>query len=697
MPATPRRPVENQYHGQTVVDDYQWLEDWSDPEVRAWSEAQNTQARAYLDRIPGRDAIGARIEELTRSLSPGYSQLRFAGGRFFAIKDQPPKQQPFLVTRDSLEQNATETVLVDPNSIDPSGSTHIDFFVPSPDGALVAVSMSEGGTEDGTVYVFDTATGERLPDSVPRVNGGTAAGSVGWCADGKAFYHTQYPRPGERPEADLSFYQQVYLHQLGTPAEADTYSLGREVPKIAEIALLASSDGRYLLAAVKNGDGGEHAFWILDSSEGGDSWKPVAGFEDECVGARFGTGEDRGLYLLSYKDALNGKIIRLPLPAARLSEADVLVAESEVAIVNFRPAASRIYVKDMIGGPAQLRIFDLEGSSLGMIPVPELSSINGMLVAEDDTLFFQRESFTEPGAWYRFDPATGRVTLTALEMRSPADFSDIEVRRELATSKDGTRVPMSILMRKGTPLDGSAPLILYGYGGYGINMAPSFRPARHAWFDQGGIYAIANLRGGGEYGEAWHRTGMLTRKQNVFDDFIACAEHLIEQRFTSRDRLAIEGGSNGGILMGAMITQRPELFRAVVTHVGIYDMLRVELDANGEFNITEFGTVEDPGQWKALYAYSPYHHVKDGAASPSVLFMTGANDPRVNPLHSRKMTARLQAAGTPPPRILLRTSSTTGHGGGTPLSARVAQLADVYAFLCAELGVDYREGGSGPR
>jgi prolyl oligopeptidase len=685
--------VENEYHGKVVVDDYQWLEDWSDPAVREWSEAQNTGAREYLDRIPARPAIRDRVDELTRSITPAYSQLRYANRKFFAIKDQPPKQQSFLVTRNSLEATASEKVIVDPNTIDPSGGTSIDFYVPSPDGRLVAVSMSQGGTEEGTVSVFDTATGERLPDSIPRVNGGTAGGTVAWTADGQAFYHSQYPLPGERPEEDLLFYQQVYFHKLGTPSEADTYALGRELPKIAEITLLVSDDGRFFVADVKNGDGGEHGFWLHDSSEGSGEWQRVAGFEDECVGARFGAGSDRGLYLLSYKGALNGQILRLPLPAARLAEATVVVPESEAAIVNFRPAASRLYVKDIVGGPSALRMFDLEGKFLGPIPLPELSSVNGMLIAGGDELFFQRESYTEPGAWYRFDPATGEVELTALEMRSPADFSDVEVRREFATSRDGTRVPINVLMRKGTPLDGTARLILYGYGGYGINMAPYFRPARHLWFEQGAIYAIANLRGGGEFGEAWHRAGMLTTKQNVFDDFVACAEHLIEQGFTRTDRLAIEGGSNGGTLMGAVITQRPDLCRAVVSHVGVYDMLRVELDPNGEFNITEFGTVKDLEQWKALHAYSPYHHVEDGTAYPSVLFMTGANDPRVNPMHSRKMIARLKAANASPYPVLLRTSATTGHGGGTPLSARVEQLADVFAFLCQELGIDYQEGG----
>jgi prolyl oligopeptidase len=347
-------------------------------------------------------------------------------------------------------------------------------------------------------------------------------------------------------------------------------------------------------------------------------------------------------------------------------------------------------VRDVVGGPAQLRIFDLKGKPLGTVPLPEICSVGGILHSEGDRLFFQRESYTEPAGWYEFDPARGAVAPTALLMRSPADFSDIEVRRELATSKDGTRVPINILMVRGTPIDGTAPLILYGYGGYGISLSPGFKPERRLWFDQGGIYAIANLRGGGEFGEAWHRAGNLTRKQNVFDDFAACAEHLIEKKYTSPERLAAEGGSNGGLLMGVAFVQRPELYRAVVSHVGIYDMLRVELSPNGEYNTTEFGTVKDREQLKALHAYSPYHHVVDGARYPSVLFMTGENDPRVDPMQSRKMTARLLAATGSGRPILLRTSAATGHGGSTPLSARNEEAADAYAFLVKELGVDYR-------
>jgi len=295
---------------------------------------------------------------------------------------------------------------------------------------------------------------------------------------------------------------------------------------------------------------------------------------------------------------------------------------------------------------------------------------------------YRTTAYTEPPTWYRWETASGRAAKAALSVPFPIDFSDVEVVRDQATSKDGTRVPMTILHRKGLKLDGNNPTRLSGYGGYGISMTPAFNPGLKTWLDHGGVEVIANLRGGAEFGEEWHRGGNLIRKQNVFDDFIACAERLVSAGYTNKSRLAIEGGSNGGLLMGAALTQRPDLFKAVVSHVGIYDSLRVELDPNGIFNVPEVGTVKDPEQFRALYAYSPYHHVRDGAAYPPILFLTGANDLRVNPMHSRKMTARLQAAGA---RTLLRTSAASGHGIGTSLDERIEQEVDVLAFLFDQL------------
>jgi prolyl oligopeptidase len=315
--------------------------------------------------------------------------------------------------------------------------------------------------------------------------------------------------------------------------------------------------------------------------------------------------------------------------------------------------------------------------------------VNQVVPFEGNDILYSNVSYLEPSAFYHFRAESGETKKTGLATPSPVDFSNVEVVREFATSKDGTRIPVNILFPKGTKLDGKNPAVAYGYGGFGISMTPAFSPVRAVLFEHGFVYAVANIRGGGEFGDAWHLQGNLKNKQNVFDDFAAALRHLIDRGYTSPETLAIEGGSNGGLLMGATLTQHPELVRAVVSHVGIYDMLRVELSPNGTFNIPEFGTVKDPDQFWALYAYSPYHRVKDGQRYPAVLFLTGANDPRVDALQSRKMTARLQAANTSGEPILLRASSNTGHGGDTPLSERIEQTVDVYSFLFDRLGVSF--------
>ncbi|PYL23257.1 MAG: S9 family peptidase, partial [Verrucomicrobia bacterium] len=314
-----------------------------------------------------------------------------------------------------------------------------------------------------------------------------------------------------------------------------------------------------------------------------------------------------------------------------------------------------------------------------------ISAVEEMLALQDNSLLFRDVSYTQPAAWFHCARGKTEPVETALRTTSPVSFADIQVTREFATSKDGSKIPLNIVFRKGMKRDGQNPTLLYGYGGYGISMSPNFEFTRRLWFDRGGVYVVANIRGGGEFGEDWHKAGNLTKKQAVFDDFAAAAVYLIKAKYTRPEKLAIQGGSNGGLLMGAMITQHPDLVRAGVSSVGIYDMLRVELAPNGAFNVTEFGTVKDPEQFKALYAYSPYHHVVDGTKYPSILMMTGANDGRVAPYHSRKMTARLEEANKSDNPILLRTSSSAGHGIGTALSERIKQLADMYTFLFAQL------------
>jgi prolyl oligopeptidase len=706
-PDAPKRPVTDEYFGVTVTDDYRWLEDWDDPAVKQWSAAENARTREYLDHLPARAAIKDRLKQLIGGGSASYLNLQFRAGMLFAEKYQPPQQQPMLVVLRSADDPGSARVIFDPNSASAKGSLAMDFFVPSFGGKYVAAALSQNGSEDASAHIFEVATGKELADVVPRVNFATASGSIAWKADSSGFYYTRYPQGDERPGEDANFYQQVYFHKLGTDPKLDIYIVGEEFPRIAEIKLHTSDDGNWLLASVANGDGGQFAHYLMDADG---KWTQITHFEDGIVSVKFGV--DPALYLLSRKDAPRGQILRLPLSHLALAEAKIVVPQTpggaaetdRASIEDFVPAWDRLYIVDIIGGPSRVRIFGRKASQgggqrgappvfepAGEIPLPPISSVGQVVPIGGDALFFT-STYLNPPTWSRFDAAAGKAFPTALVQTSPIHFDDAEVVRDFAISKDGTRVPINIIRRKGTRLDGSNPTLLYGYGGYGISEEPYFLGASaRLWLDQGGVYVDANLRGGAEYGEEWHLTGNLTRKQNVFDDFLACAQYLIDQKYTSPAHLAILGGSNGGLLMGAAFTQRPELFRAVVSEVGIYDMLRVELDPNGAFNVTEFGTVKDADLFKALYAYSPYHHVKDGTAYPAIYMPTGENDHRVNPMESRKMIARLQAADSSGHPILLRTSSNAGHGLiGASVDEAIEQGADLYSFLFDQLGIQYK-------
>jgi prolyl oligopeptidase len=377
------------------------------------------------------------------------------------------------------------------------------------------------------------------------------------------------------------------------------------------------------------------------------------------------------------------------LPGKSLNQATVIIPEGTAGIEWFTPSEDLLYVEEIVGGPSRMRVFNSEGQARGTVPIPDESTVDEAVETGGGGAALVIEQWSSPPKWQTYSPGQKALGATALVTTAPTSFADMEVRSVSATSKDGTKVPLTILMRKGTKLDGTAPTIIYGYGGYGVSQRPGFSPTLRVWLDHGGIYAEALIRGGGEFGDAWHEGGKLTKKQNVFDDFYACARWLGDNHYTSPAHLACRGGSNGGILMGAMITQHPDLFRAVVSSVGIYDMLRSEAGPNGQFNVTEYGTVKDPAQFAALYAYSPYHHVVQGTRYPAVLFTTGSNDPRVDPMHSRKMTAALQAASASGLPILLRAEKGTGHVG-SPLKVRNELTADVFSFLFGELGVKFR-------
>lgn len=692
-PKTEKKPVTDTYHGVQVSDDYRWLEDWNDKKVKDWSDAQNAHARKFLDGIKDAGKIRERITKLLADESPEYEALTSRTGKLFALKHQPPKQQPMLVWMPSADEPEKEKVILDPNVMDKDGGTTMDWFVPSPDGSMVAVSLSSGGSESGDVHIFDTESGAKYDDVIPRVHGGTAGGSLAWDEGGSGFYYTRYPRKGEREGRDMDFYQQVYHHLLGTPTENDSYEVGKDFPKIAEIELSTSMDGKFVLATVADGDGGKFAHFVRIPSESlsldRGTWKQITKFEDRVTKASLRSWPY--FTFLSLNSAPKGRIGILPVMGGDLSMADYIVPEQDFVIDSFRRTQSYLWVLGHKGAPSEVQLFNVRGDVEGYISLPPCSAVGGLEPTTDGHALMQMESFTEPPAWYHVSFSDVTPRKSKLAKTSAADFSDCEVVRETATSLDGTKVPLTILKRKDTKLDGNNPALLWGYGGYGVIISPAFSEPLRLWLDQGGVYALATIRGGGEFGDDWHHQGNLEKKQNVFDDFAACMDRLVELKYTNPQKLAIEGGSNGGLLMGAMITQHPEKFRVCISHVGIYDMLRVELSSNGEFNITEFGTVKNKSQFDAMYAYSPYHRVKDGTKYPSILMMTGANDPRVDPMQSRKMVARLQAAGGSKNPVLLRTSANAGHGIGSSLSQRIERHTDRFAFLMHELGMSYKQ------
>jgi prolyl oligopeptidase len=679
-PPTPRRPVTDSYHSIKVTDDYRWLEDFDNPEVKQWSAAQNKISRGFLDALTGRDAIARQLRLIFQPHKATYDLIDERKGIFFAQKSDPQHQHPVIVTLASLDDLASEHVVLDPDAIDPKHLTAVDFARPSVDGRYLAVSLSQSGSESGDLHVYEIASGKPLPDLVPQVNYATAGGDAAWNADGTGFYYTRYPRDGERPAADMHFYQQVYFHKLGDKPENDSYAIGKEFPRIAEIALHASQDGRYITASVAIGDGGDHEHWILAP---GHPWRQLARVSDNIKALVFGYHDD--IFLLSKDGARHGKVLHLGV-SEPLAEGKVIVPESQTVIEFVSAGQSGLFVNSLAGGPSEVRFFPSGEKSPVLIALPPVSS-GGCYCPGGGAPVCYLGSYLDPGGFYHYDVRTQKLTPTALRIAPPVPLDDFEAVREFAISKDGTKVPLNIIRRKGLVLDGSHPTLLTGYGGYGVSQSPFYPGPLVVLLEHGVVLAEANLRGGGEFGEDWHEQGKLTKKQNVFDDFYACARYLIDHRYSEPSKLGILGGSNGGLLMGAAFTQHPELYRAVVSMVGIYDMLRVELSPNGAFNITEFGTVKEADQFRALYAYSPYHHVRNDTQYPAILMTTGDNDARVDPMQSRKMTARLQATQTRQP-VLLRTSSAAGHGIGSSVDEEVDLWTDIDAFLLQELGAE---------
>ncbi len=682
-PVAAVRPMRDTYHGVVVEDRYQWLEGET-PEVKAWSDGQNVWARAKLDAIPDRAAIRTEVAAIIDAPRTTHFALQAAGGKVFALRKSPKKEQPELVVITDVDHPDKATVLLDPTA---GGGAHrsVDWFVPAPDGKRVAVSISENGSEVGSLHLLDL-TGKELEPALPNVQRPTGGGDVAWSADGKGLYYTRYPAKGEVHAEEPDFWMQVWFHEIGKPVSGDRYEAGKDFPKIAEVRLESDARGR-VMASIQNGDGGLHRHLVRDAKG---KWAMLADWEDRVPFAGFADNGD--VWMVSRKDAPRGKVMRLPAASASIAQAKVVVPEGKDNLVTdffaelgVHDGGDRAYVTYQLGGPTELRAFGPNGEARPAPALPPASSV-GRPVRHGDGVLVSAQGYTRSYARYRFSAKSGKTeVVAALSPEPTVDLSAYEVTRDTASSKDGTVVPFSVVAPKGAPRDGSMRCLATGYGGYAISEEPGFVDVWAPLLKRGVCMVFTNLRGGGEFGEEWHRAGTLTRKQNVFDDFAAVLTTLVQKKFTSREKLAIIGGSNGGLLMGATLTQHPELVKAAVVQVGVLDMLRVERFPNGSFNVPEYGTIADKAQFTALHAYSPYHRVTAKTPYPAVLFMTGETDGRVAPWHSRKMVAAMQAAraGTTP--ILLRTSSNSGHGFGTASSEEIEQVSDVTAFVLWQL------------
>lgn len=716
--AARRIPVVRTYGTVAVTDDYAWLEDDTSAETKAFVDAQNALSSGYLEHLPERAAVHARYTQIFGASSPDFTELRAVGGHLFALNDTPPKQQKVLVDLGAVGALfgkagvPAEHVVLDPNAVDPSGETTIDLFAPSPDAKVVAVSLSKGGSESGDLHFVDVETGQDRGEILERAHGGTGGGAVAWNADGTGVYYTRYPRKGERPDGELDLWVQVWFHKLGTPPGSDTYAFGKDLPKIAEYDLVRSEDGKRILATVHDGDGGALEHHVLE----GGTWTRISRFADGLGPATL--APDGKVYAVARgATSPRGKVVAFESPY-RAAPRDVL-PEGDGVVDQLVVRKDALYVVETVDGPSRLRRFpiggDVEalarepskkpaskkvsppekpavkvergarGPALAVLPLPALAQVEAVTEVGED-LLVRVQTYVEPPRWLLYRATEHRLAPTSWAKLPAFAMTDAEVTRATCSSKDGTQVPMSIIAKRGAPRDRDRPTLLAGYGGFGISERPAMFPQARLLLDAGGVLAIANLRGGGERGEAWHKAGMLTRKQNVFDDFDACTTALFELGWTRPERLGIRGGSNGGLLLGAAMTQHPERYRVAIAQVGLYDMLRWEESPNGKFTVTEYGSVGDPAQLAALHAYSPYHRVRDDVAYPSVLFTTGANDPRVDPMHSRKMTARMQAATASSRPILLRAYASGGHGLALSLAAKVEEETDLMAFVLHELG-----------
>jgi prolyl oligopeptidase len=674
-PPTSRGDEVELLHGESIPDPYRWLENGDDPRTQEWTAAQNALTERLLEAVPARERIRARLDEL---LSIGaLSAPEPVRGRYFYQRRDGRQNQPVLYVRQGVE--AADRPLIDPNQLDPNGTTALDWFYPSEDGRLLAYGLSENGSEQSVLQVMEVETGVLLPDRIPR----TRAADLAWQPDGSGFYYTRYPAPGDVPEGEEHYHRAVFYHRLGTDPAADP-PIFRPAEKEHWPGVGLSPDGRWLVIGVAR-TFDQTDLYLQDLAAGS---APVAVAKD--LPATFDGVVVRGrLYLRTNLDAPTYRLYLVdPERPAREGWREIIPPTPDAVLESVRVTGSALALSYLERASSRLRLADLNGGAVRDIPLPTIGSLFGVSGEWDgDELFYGFTSYTVPPTVYRLDLRAGASELWR-RVEADLDPSRYQVRQVSYPSADGTAITMFIVSRTGLARNGNNPVYLTGYGGFNISMTPAFSRSLLLWLERGGVVAIPNIRGGGEYGESWHQNGMLGRKQNSFDDFIAAAEWLIREKYTRPERLAAAGGSNGGLLMGAVLTQRPELFAAVVVQVPLLDMLRYHRFLIARLWIPEYGSAEDAEQFRWLRAYSPYHHVRDGLAYPAVLLATAESDTRVDPMHARKMAARLQAATGSDRPVLLRLEARAGHGAGKPLNKVLDELTDTWTFVFWQVGVE---------
>ncbi|MCC6425278.1 MAG: S9 family peptidase [Phycisphaerales bacterium] len=677
-PAAPTGTTVDDYHGTKVADPYRWMEEYSD-QTNKWIEDENKITFAWLASIPERESIHARLKKVWNYEKYGLPGKE--GGKYFFSKNDGLQNQSVLYVTNSL--NDTPRVLLDPNTLSKDGTVSLSGTSVSDDGKLIAYGVSDAGSDWNIWHIRDIDSGKDLSDELRWVKFSGAS----WSKDNKGFYYSRYDAPADEAQKlkSVNEYHKIYYHLVGTPQDQDKLIYERKDQPKWYLGSGVTEDGKYLIISANAGDTVNDALFYKDLTKPN---SPVVELFNKFDAKYSFVGNDDGVfYIQSDLEAPRGRIWAIDTAKPDRANWKELIPQATNALQGAGITGNRFFLNYLNDAKTQVKIFDMSGKFIKEVQFPGICSAGGFGGKRTDTeTFYSFSGYTTPPSIFHYDIATDKSTLFKAP-KVDINPDNYETKQVFYKSKDGTKIPMFITSKKGIKLDGSNPTLLYAYGGFNISITPGFSPASTVWLDMGGIYAVANLRGGGEYGEEWHQGGMKLVKQNVFDDFIAAAQYLIDNKYTSTPKLAIQGGSNGGLLVGACMTQRPDLFGACLPAVGVMDMLRFQKFTIGWGWVGDYGTSDKPDEFKALHAYSPYHNIKKGTCYPPTLVTTADHDDRVYPAHSFKFAAAMQAAQSCDNPILIRIETRAGHGAGKPTSKRIDEAADIYAFLVKTLNV----------